>query len=220
MRTTVNGVTVPQAGDDLLEAWPETAMTLGHIQQAGSVAAARAALTAAQAAGAPPTPAHPFYYDIGGTGVVYRADGTRTGAGLWVLVPLGQSECEQAHSTIAGYQTLTPGQTLKVCSASLPVRPYDRRVTITWTVFASVRSGICDSYCRCGADEIYARLGADAWGTSATTTMQTIVRAGAQPVVEAGVVNPVGGPGNAQVGPNASAAYSRLVLSADPITMA
>lgn len=220
MRTTVNGLVVPEAGDDLLEAWPATAMTIGHIQQAGSIAAARAMLDAAQTAGHPPTPAHPFYYDIGGSGVVYRADGTRTGAGAWVLVPLGQSECVQSSSTISGYQTLTSGQSLKVASASLPVRPYDRRVTVTWTLFASVKAGIADSYARCGGDEIYARLGTDAWGTSVTTTMQTIVRAGTQPVAEAGVVNPRGGPGNASVGPNSSAAYSRLVLSADPITMA
>ena len=60
------GIPIPEAGDDLLSAWPNALDAAGVIFPAQSVAAAREILSKAEAIGHPPTPAHPAYVDVGG----------------------------------------------------------------------------------------------------------------------------------------------------------
>ncbi|MDU5874550.1 MAG: hypothetical protein E6Z28_05910 [Actinomyces urogenitalis] len=216
---TLKGAVVPGAGDDLLAAWPAYDRSAGTIIQANDVASARAMLNQAETAGQAPTPAAPWYLDIGGAGIVYRADGTRSAGGTWVIVPINQSECAQDWVRDTWTWGLGAGRYQQLASSSLGVRPYDRRVQATWTCYAQIQSGIGEAWVRVGSDEVRARFADGAFGATQSVTIQGVVLAGVTPNVTAGIM---GAPGQSEMtlqATNDSKAYSRLVVFADPITM-
>ena len=120
------GGTIPTAGDDLLAAWPALLDTAGIITTASTPAAARVMLTAAAAAGAAITTTCPVYFDI--QGIVYRADGTKTD-NVWDLRPVNETGSWQGSRDTQSTVTITNTDTVKVITAELSIRPYDRMVS-------------------------------------------------------------------------------------------
>lgn len=95
MRSTVKGNRVPEAGDSLLETWPESLDTLGTIGRYDSLTAMRAAIARAAAMrGAAPTSTMPWYGDVQGR--IWRADGSKDSSGQYVLTPLFEVTFEGA----------------------------------------------------------------------------------------------------------------------------
>ena len=80
MLTNMRGVSYPGASDDLVAAWKSMADGLGVITPVADVAAARALIAGLDAAGVPPTAAHPLYLDIGAK--LYRSTGAKNTSGV------------------------------------------------------------------------------------------------------------------------------------------
>ena len=142
------GVPVPEAGDDLLSAWPAALDAAGIVFPAQSVAAGREILSKAEAAGHPPTAAHPAYLDVGG--VLYRSDGSKNG-NTWILRPINEVQAVEASVPINNTLKLGNGQ----------YRPYRARfpndstgATVTVTGIRVVPAGQ-DPKIRCGFTGAY-----------------------------------------------------------------
>ena len=89
------GVWVPGAGDDLLASWQTMAGRLGVFVPVVSVAAARALLDEAQAAGIGASTSNPITFQVGSGAqkVVYTADGSKSN-NIWVLSPINEVEID------------------------------------------------------------------------------------------------------------------------------
>ena len=216
---TAKGSVVPAAGDDLLAAWPAYDLSVGTIVQAASISAMRVTLATADASGQGPTKTYPWYFDLNGSGIIYRADGTKGASSVYELVPINQSEFVQDSSTATWTFGLGSDAYQELVKSSLPVRPYDRRVQATWTCFAQIQAGLGEAYVRVGSDVALGRYSEDASGTTQSVTIQGIVRAGTDPAITAGIHGAWGQSGMSMQATNSNRAYSRLVVSADPITM-
>ena len=210
----LRGVTIPTVGEDILPTLSEMVRTSGTIRTAASVAAARSVLTAAQAAGVGPTTTAPAYFDIGG--VIYRADGT-TSAGVWALTPVSENEGHVGTFTPSGTITRTPGSQHALITSALPARPYDRYVSATGMVNASVAGTV-------GLRILILNTGGatSRWETGASLQTQVAINAG---IVPAGADPQVilalafGGSSNSTVTVSAGADANRLLVQAQPITM-
>lgn len=216
---TLKGAVVPGVGDDLLAAWPAYDRSVGTIIQADNIAAARTMLDRAEAAGQAPTPACPWYMDIGQVGNLWWADGSRSSGGRWRLVPVNQAECSQDWVRDTWTWGLGAGRYQQLVSSSLGVQPYDRRVQATWTCYAQIQSGIGEAWVRVGGDEVRARFADGYHGVTQSVTIQGVVPAGSAPNVTAGIMGAYGQSEMTLQATNDSKEYSRLVVFADPITM-
>lgn len=119
------GVSLPDPADGILSSLETAADTAGLITPlVGDIAAARALVASALAAGAPISAARPAYLDVGG--ILYRATGEQVD-GVLRLAPV--SEVESAFDTFRGgrYQRQSGAQSALVTS-KLPARPYDRTI--------------------------------------------------------------------------------------------
>lgn len=124
------GVTIPDAGDDLLAAWPLFAQSAGIIQKADSIADMRTRLAAAEAAGYPPTVTSPAYFDM--NGIIYRATGETGPNGVYNLKPVNEIEKDEKTFNKDGVTiTRTAGAYSSLVKSTIPVRPYDR-VFLAW----------------------------------------------------------------------------------------
>ena len=120
------GATTPGPADDLLGGFTRFADTAGILTPATSVAAARGVLDKAITAGASVTTAAPAYFDINGN--IYRADGTISGGGNYILRPINEIErMEDAWSDAITYAD-SPGKEQTLVTSRLPARPYDRMI--------------------------------------------------------------------------------------------
>ena len=211
---TLRGVSIPVSGEGILPTLSELVRTSGTIRTVASVAAARSILTAAQAAGVGATATNPAYFDIGG--VVYRADGTTSG-GVWSLTPLNETEAHLGTYTPSGTITRTPGSQHALITSALPARPYDRYVSATGMVNASVSGTV-------GLRILILNTGGatSRWETGADLQTQVAINAG---IVPAGADPQVilalafGGSSNSTVTVSAGADANRLLVQAQPITM-
>lgn len=209
------GIPIPEAGDDLLSAWSKAFDVAGVIFPAQSVAQGREILSRAEAAGHPPTAAHPAYLDV--SGVLYRADGSKNG-GHWVITPV--NEVQAAESGIGGSYKwhLNGNQTTDVSVVDLGVRPYDRLVQASWTCFGIVHKGVIDVYVSIMDRTAYARFPVQTFGTTVTTNVMAIVPAGQAPRVRAGFVGGTGVGGDFSFTDDKR--YSGLIATSTPKGMA
>lgn len=209
------GPVIPAPGEDILETLATMMDTAGIITPATSIPTARSLLTQAAAGGATITTARPMYFDIGG--IVYRADGSKTSE-VWALAPVNQAETIVETYIGSGSITRTPGSQHALIESSLPVRPYDRSVMVTGMANAGVSGtvGLC----------VLIRNTAGAtsrWQSGAGQETATAVNAG---IIPAGVDPQIilalsfGGSSNSTVTVSSSADANRLIVQAQPVTMA
>lgn len=144
MHNTSKGIPVPDAGDDLLRAYEAGFNAAGIVVPFASIAAFRAALAAAEAAGAPATAAHPWYGDVGG--VLYRANGSKGGNAVYDLEAVNgvKHHVFPCLADISGVHTLNEGQWKRVVQANLDTKPYDRWFFASGSVWTRVQQGGCD----------------------------------------------------------------------------
>ena len=177
------GVPVPEAGDDLLSAWPAALDAAGIVFPAQSVAAGREILSKAEAAGHPPTAAHPAYLDVGG--VLYRSDGSKNG-NTWILRPINEVQAVEASVPINNTLKLGNGQYSGAAQVDLGVRPYDRIVQVSFTVWGRVAAGDIDATVLLLDRPYRARFPNDSTGATVTVTGIRVVPAGQDPKIRCG----------------------------------
>lgn len=206
---------MPDAGDDLLGAWPAALDAAGLVFPAASVAAAREILTRAEGLGHAPTAAHPAYIDVGG--VLYRADGAKS-AGRWILRPVNEAQAEEGSIPESHQWGLQSDQRADAVSVDLGIRPYDRLVQAVFTVWGQVVAGVVDAHLTIMSRNFAARFPSAANGATVTVTGMAVVPAGQNPAVRAGFTGAhgVGGTFNFTSSPQ----YSGLVATATPRSMA
>mgnify|MGYP000088707294 CR=1 FL=1 len=209
------GIPIPEAGDDLLSAWPNALDAAGVIFPAQSVAAAREILSKAEAIGHPPTPAHPAYVDVGG--VLYRSDGAKNGE-RWVLRPINEVQAVEASVVINNTLKLNNGQYSGAAQVDLGVRPYDRIVQISFTVWARVTAGDIDATVYLLDRPYRARFPNDSTGSTVTVTGVRVVPAGQDPKIRAGFTGAYGTGGTLSI--SGDSAYSTLFALANARSMA
>lgn len=143
MHNTPKGVPVPDAGDDLLTSYETAFNAAGIVVRLPSVAAFRAALAAAQAAGAPPTTATPWYASIGPT--MYVADGTtRNGTHVLTAVGTPQTWETSAAASITATHTVGAGGWVTLTETPIEAAPYDRKLLVLGSAWCRVLSGTVD----------------------------------------------------------------------------
>lgn len=209
------GVPVPEASDDLLSAWPKALDAAGIIFPAQSVAAGREILSKAEAAGHTPTAAHPAYLDVGG--VLYRSDGSKNGA-TWILRPINEVQAVEASVVVANTLKLGNNQYSGAAQVDLGVRPYDRIVQISFTVWGRVTAGDIDATVYLLDRPYRARFPNDSSGASVTVTGVRVVPAGQDPKIRAGFTGAYGTGGTFSI--TGDSAYSTLFALANPRSMA
>nr|DAY26434.1 MAG TPA: hypothetical protein [Caudoviricetes sp.] len=205
------GIPLPEAGDDLLSAWSKAFDVAGVIFPAQSVAEAREILSRAEAAGHPPTAAHPAYLDV--SGVLYRADGSKN-SGRWVIHPANEVQAAEAGIGRSYRWQLSSNQTTDVATIDLGVRPYDRLIQASWTCFGIVHKGVVDIFVAIMDRYAYARFPLQTFGTTVTANVMAIVPAGQAPRIRAGFTGGQGIGGDFSF--TDSKQYSGLIATATP----
>ena len=209
------GVPVPEAGDDLLSAWTNALDAAGIVFPAQSVAAGREILSKAEAAGHPPTAAHPAYLDVGG--VLYRSDGSKNG-NTWILRPINEVQAVEASVPINNTLKLGNGQYSGAAQVDLGVRPYDRIVQVSFTVWGRVAAGDIDATVLLLDRPYRARFPNDSTGATVTVTGIRVVPAGQDPKIRCGFTGAYGTGGTFSI--SGDSAYSTLFALAHPRSMA
>ena len=205
------GITLPGPGDDLLEAWENAFDSAGVVFPAQSVAAAREILTRAEDAGHPPTSARPAYIDV--TGVLYRADGSKTN-GRWILRPVNEAQAMEGSIGESHQWALKSNQRADTATVNLGVRPYDRLVLATFIVWGEVIKGVIDAHLTIMMRNFAARFPAKEFGSTVTVTGMCVVPAGQDPAVRAGFTGAAGVGGTFNF--TADKQYSGLMATATP----
>lgn len=210
--TTLRGLTIPTTSDDLLAAWQKLSDTAGVITVADSVAAARATLDQMSAANAAPSSRNPAYFDIGG--VVYRADGRKSGR-VWTLAPLNEVEFDDVTYSGSWRNSLNAGQSSTMMTSRLPARPYARRVAIDANIWAYALRGNMDMALSAHGKMKLARI-ASGEAHSVSATLQVVIPAGVQPDITVSIRGASGG-GEASLAQDSR--FNTLSVTAYPITM-
>lgn len=141
------GIWIPTAGDGLIEAWATMAAQLGVGIPVASVEAAAEMLDAAQSAGIGASDSAPMTFLVGSGArrVQYTADGSKAPSGKWNLHSVNQVETkDDTYNTAwSGYKDFSVlAQTQSgMMTSSLPVAPYDRRVTAQVATFGQRKAG-------------------------------------------------------------------------------
>lgn len=217
------GVWVPTAGDGLLAGWNTAASQLGVYMPVASVAAASAALTAAQSAGMGATTANPMLFLVGTTvdRVAYVADGTKTG-GKWNLAPLNKVETsnDTYNTAWSGYKNFTVASQAQstMMVSSLPAAPYDRLVTIQAMAYGQRISGA--PMLRLEAHDgrlSYGRFDADP-DTAGCPPLSCVIPANAAPNIRVSIHGGTSS-GNSVVSLAGDERMSALMVTAFPIAM-
>ena len=211
------GVWVPGANDDLLAGWQTMAGQIGAYVPVASVAAARALLDQAAAAGIGATTSNPILFLIGSgvQKIAYVADGTKESS-KWVLAPLNESESVEQTYTLGTGLTVTNGQFSTMISSTLPARPYDRSVQAWGTAYGNVTGNVDLDIRIRDADDVLSRFSSgDA--QSASVTNYGIIPANTAPGIRLGVRG--GGPSGGAIKLSADGRLNRLIVVATPIMM-
>jgi hypothetical protein len=189
--------------------------TAGIVTPASSIAAARVMLTQWETDGAAPTPTYPAYLDI--ENIIYRADGTKSADGTWIISPVNEVEFANQSSTDGAVYTLSAGQDHGLVTSSIGARPYDRAVYASAALIGTVLTGEIDAWVRVGEQKRSTRFPS---GDAASTSPINLG------IVRAGVAAPVGmgvsgaGTDGGKIDLSANASYNTLNVMAWPITMA
>ena len=219
------GVWVPGAGDDLLASWQTMAGRLGVFVPVASVAAARALLDEAQAAGIGASTSNPIMFLVGSGAqkVAYTADGSKSN-NVWVLAPINEVEQIEQTFTQGGAFTLAKDAWGTLLVSSLPARPYDRAVQVFGTAWGAVSNGNVDLALWIGGDdEVRATFVPGASVAQSQTVLNFgVIPANTAPDIQLGLrgttnTNGVGDGGSITI--SQGARWNRLVVSAQPITM-
>jgi hypothetical protein len=198
-----------------LSAWPAALDAAGIVFPAQSVAAGREILSKAEAADHPPTAAHPAYLDVGG--VLYRSDGSKNG-NTWILRPINEVQAVEASVPINNTLKLGNGQYSGAAQVDLGVRPYDRIVQVSFTVWGRVAAGDVDATVLLLDRPYRARFPNDSTGATVTVTGIRVVPAGQDPKIRCGFTGAYGTGGTFSI--SGDSAYSTLFALAHPRSMA
>lgn len=215
------GIWVPAVGDGLIAAWETMAAQMGAYLPVASVAAASAALDAAQAAGMGATTSNPILFLVGATvkKVAYVADGTKT-SGKWNLAPLNEVQVQENTAGVTTVSGLAQFQMKPIITSTLPAAPFDRVVIANGQSFGRVTAGIVNLGLRIGssADQAESRY-RDANVSGATSVNNSgIIPANTEPVIILGAVGDSPSVSSA-VSVGSVEKHSRLVVTAFPISM-
>ena len=216
------GVWVPGAGDDLLASWQTMAGRLGVFVPVASVAAARALLDEAQAAGIGASTSNPITFQVGSGAqkVAYTADGSKSN-NVWVLAPINEVEIDDTTylTPWSGYKqfSVASGAYSNMMTSKLQARPYDRRVTASAAAYGkkianrpTFRLTVHDGR------RFFARFDADGDSASAGP-LSFVIPANAAPVIQAGIYG--SGSGTNTVELSGEENQNCLMVTAFPITM-
>lgn len=209
------GVPVPEAGDDLLSAWTNALDAAGIVFPAQSVAAGREILSKAEAAGHPPTAAHPAYLDVGG--ILYRSDGSKSGS-TWILRPINEVQAAESRVQLTNTLALKDREYSGATQVDIGVRPYDRLVQVAFTVWGRVAAGDIDATILIMDRQFRARFPNDSTGATVTVTGMVVVPAGKDPKIRAGFTGAYGKGGTFSV--TGDSPYSSITAIATPRSMA
>lgn len=212
-------ILLPGPLDDFTKGLSDAFNTAGTIIVESSPKSAQNRLVAAAERGVGPTESYPWYFDIGGN--VYRATGQKSSAGKFKLTPINQAEYKEDNYLVdwSGQKEFTVGEGGKVTTSvmmksSLPVQQYDRRVRAEAFAWGYRKSGWV-TFRLYGHDG--AIVGAD-FGTSdaksVSVSLSCVIKAGEEPNIRAAIV------GDGTVVLASAKIENRLMVSADPITMA
>jgi hypothetical protein len=209
------GGTVPQAGDDLLDAWTVHDDAAGLIIGASSIAAARTLLEQAITDGATISTGNLATVLIGGSGEPrrsYTADGTRAGG---VLQLLKDDEVEVVENTYGGGTiTRAAGNQNAIITSTLPTRPYPRVVVAFSMVNAAVSGTIGLKTLILNRDGQTARWETGAAAQSQVSMNMGVIPAGTDPQIITALT--FGGTGNSTATVSSSADANRLTVIAFP----
>lgn len=211
------GVWVPAAGDGLLEGWATAAKQGGLYLPVASVAAARAALDQAQAAGMGASTSNPMLFLVGSgvQKIAYVADGTKENL-KWVLAPLNETEVDERTYTLGVTTTIGAGSYSNMMTTGLPARPFDRVMVATANAYGNV-TGNVDLCLQDGGTDISLARWDSGDAQSATVTNSGIIKANTAPSVRVGIRG--GWPSGGKVVLSQNSKLNRLVVVAYPITM-
>lgn len=141
------GVWVPGANDDLLAGWQTMAGQIGAYVPVASVAAARALLDQAQAAGIGATTSSPILFLVGSGAqkVAYTADGSKSNS-IWVLAPINEVTYKaDTYETPAwtGYKpfSVAAGASSRMMKSNLAAAPYARVAHVVAAAYGRATAG-------------------------------------------------------------------------------
>lgn len=215
------GVWVPAAGDGLLSAWGTMGKQLGVYLPVASVAAASAALDAAQAAGMGATTANPMLFLVGSTAdrVAYTADGTKTSR-KWNISPLNKVQVQENTAGVATVSGLAQFQMKPIITSTLPAAPFDRVVIANGQCYGRVTAGIVNLGLRIGSseDQPESRFAGGSVAAAATVNNSGVIPANTAPTIILGAVGDSPSVSSA-VSVGSVDKHSRLVVTAFPISM-
>lgn len=141
---SLKGVKLPEYNEPLLAGLAKAFNSAGVIQVATSAANARGAIDAMAKHGVAPTVSNPAYLDI--LGQLYKADGTKSGDGSWMLKALNEAELDyQTYNASGAEYSVGAGQYYKYYSTELPTRPY-RRLVLSFVTGWANTTGDVDLY--------------------------------------------------------------------------
>ncbi len=205
------GVYVPDIDEDIHEGITTLADGLGVVTRVSSIAAAR---TIVEANREQITPAAPAYFDI--NGLVYVHDGS-------VFKPVNESESYSQSYTYNHTSQLSAGQFSGMVTSNISVKPYDRSFTV-WGM-AWGRSTLGSPFLALRINGLVTTLAPFQPGEVESVTVMALgeIPAGTQPEITLGVYG-----GSSPSNPDykstvqlvADARLSRLMVKADPISMA
>lgn len=213
---TEKGGQVPDAGDSLLNAWAVYDRSVGTINRFDSIAAMRTAISAADAAGYPPTLSNPWYGDINGN--IYRCTGVKGNNDVWDLKIINEVEYYGGSYGAGEVKTLVAEETYNLVDLDVPVKPYDRIFKAWGQAWGNIASGTIVLVARIG-DTAGARAAFnadDGTGSSATVSNRLVVKAGVKPDVRMAIA---GGSQGGKVTLSTNPLTTRYLVECVPITM-
>lgn len=180
---------MPDAGDDLLNAWRGYSDAIGVVVAAASIADARVKLAQAEADGHPPTTTNPAFFLI--NGITYSSTG-KGSDNVWDLVPTNGYESYWQGLTKTARTYLKSGAyAWQDKFKGTGTRAYDRVCKVTATMWAVAYDGV-DLVAYINGYEAYASF-PTAWegdgntGSSVTVVTTKAIPAGVAPDIWVGV---------------------------------
>lgn len=207
-------MTLPEAGDGLLEGFHEAFHTAGVVTPAESVDAARVLLNRGASEGIGATSGVPWFFNV--ASLLYVADGSKNTSGQFSLTPVNEVETKLKTYNLGSKLTLKAAQFSGLGDVALPQRPYRRLVFAAANAWART-TGTVDLALSVNGDMNLSRFDPGAGDEQSQTVFNFgFIEANAVPNISWGVRGGSAG-GTAQM--SADSKLSRCVVMAFPASM-